>query len=390
MMRLLVLAPSPPHPTMGGGALRMYHLVRFLAQRLEVDLVAPALEGTEETARLMRRYCREVVLVPPSPRGAWRRHLRLGPYERDPALARTIQERLANHAYAAVHVEKPAMLPYVSGTVDIPIVLDTFAYGLTGAVRALRHERGVLTRARNLVRLARFAAFDAWCWPETYCILVVSEPDRQRCERARPQRKVLLVPNGVDCAAYRPGPVRSEAAPLLVFTGDMAFDPNVQAAHLLATRVFPPIRREFPDAELRIVGRNPVPAVRALHGSGVVVTGEVPDVVPHLQAATVYVAPLTTGAGTRTKLLEALAVGLPVVTTRVGLEGIEAADGREVVLADDPAATVRAVCGLLTDPAVRRRLGGAARRLAEKTYDWSRCLTPLEELYAGLLPSRSS
>lgn len=389
-MRLLFLAPSPPHPTMGGGALRMFHLVRFLAQRFEVDLVAPALEGAEEAARLARRYCHEVILVPPSSAGVRRRRLRVGPYEKDPALAETIQERLASHVYAAVHVEKPAMLPYVSRTVGLPIVLDTFAYGLTGAIRAVRHERGVLTRARNLLRLARFAAFDAWCWPGTHCILVVSEPDRQRCVRARPHRKVLLVPNGVDCAAYRPGPVRDEGAPRLLFTGDMAFDPNVRAAHLLATRVFPPIRGEFPDAELRIVGRNPAPVVRALHGSGVIVTGEVPDVLPHLQAATVYVAPMTTGAGTRTKLLEALAVGLPVVTTRVGLEGIEAADGREVVLADDPAATIRAVRRLLTDPAARRRLGGAARRLAEERYDWPRCLAPLEELYAGLLPPRPS
>jgi glycosyltransferase involved in cell wall biosynthesis len=388
-MRLLFLAPSPPHPSMGGGASRMFHLVQFLAQRFEVDLVALALEGTEEAARLAQRHCHEVVLIPPSPGGVWRRRLRLGPYERDPALAKTIQERLASHAYAAVHVEKPAMLPYVSNTVGIPIVLDTFAYGLAGAVRALRHERGVFTRARNLLRLARFAAFDAWCWPETHCILVVSELDRQRCLRERPHRRVLLVPNGVDCTAIPPKAWGTSGPPVLLFTGDLSFDPNVQAAAALATEVFPAVRRSCPEVELRLVGRTPVPRVLALRSPGITVLADVPTMLPHLHAATIYVAPLVTGAGTRTKLLEAMAAGLPIVTSSVGLEGIEATPGREVMIADDPAATASTVVQLLQDPGRRQRLGQAARRLAESRYDWATCLAPVETLYVELFPRRT-
>jgi glycosyltransferase involved in cell wall biosynthesis len=170
----------------------------------------------------------------------------------------------------------------------------------------------------------------------------------------------------------------------------MSFDPNVHAAQVLASRVFPQIHKVHPGAELHLVGRNPDARVLALRGPGVVVTGEVPDMVPHLHAASVYVAPLATGAGTRTKLLEAMAAGLPIVTSHVGLEGIEATDGIHVMVADDPGATAAAVFRLLADPGKRRDLGCAARRLVEARYDWARCLAPLQALYAELLSPKAS
>ena len=387
-MHLLFLAASPPSPSAGGGALRMFHLVRFLAERFSLDLIAPQLEGAQDAARLLRSSCTEMEFVPPARGSLRRRWLRLGPYEKDPAFVAAIHRRLASGRYAAVQVEKPAMLPYLPKSLRIPIVLDTFAYGLTGAVRAVRYERGALTRGRNLLRLVRFAAFDAFCWPTTACILVVSEPDRQRCLHARPGRRVLVVPNGVDCTTIRPRPFREDGRPILLFTGDMSFEPNIQAVRMLARDVLPSIRQTHPDAELWLVGRNPDAHILALRGPGIQVTGEVPDMLPHLQAATLYVAPLTTGAGTRTKLLEAMAAGLPIITSHIGIEGIEAIDGRDLVIADGARATSGAVSRLLSAPQERQRLGLAARRLAESRYDWSQCLAPLDSLYGNLLSTK--
>jgi glycosyltransferase involved in cell wall biosynthesis len=368
----------------------MYQMIHFLAERFDLDLVAPALPGREEAERLLRGSCRAMEFVSPSPDGAWLGRLRLGPYEKDPALAAVIARRLATHAYQAVQVEKPAMLPYLPAETRVPIILDLWAFGLAGAVRALRHEPGVVTRARNLLRLIRFAAFDALCWPATYCVLVVSELDRQRCLRRRRGQKVLVVPNGVDCQAVRPGPFRDGGPAVLTFTGDMGFAPNVDAALFLASRIFPEVSRACPEAELRVVGRNPDPRVLALRGAGVTVTGEVADMIPHLHATTVYVAPHMTGAGTRTKLLEAMAAGLPIVTTSVGIEGIEATHAGEVLIADDAPAMVAAILRLLAQPEERRGLGARARRLVERRYDWSSCLAPLEDLYSWLLPRRGA
>jgi glycosyltransferase involved in cell wall biosynthesis len=282
------------------------------------------------------------------------------------------------------------MLPYLPSGLRPPVVLDTWSFGLAGPLRALRQERGLSRRVGNLVRLVRFGLYDACCWPETFCILVVSEADRARCARERPGRKALVVPNGVDCAAVTPGPSSPAGPPVVLFTGDMGFEPNVEAAELLAGRLFPDIRRAHPGAELRLVGRNPDVRVRRLAGPGVTVVGGVADMVPHLRAATVYVAPHFTGAGTRTKLLEAMAAGCAIVTTGIGIEGIEAVDGREVALADDGPALAAAVVRLLGDADARGRLGAAARRLAEARYDWARCLAPLEALYEPLLARKGA
>jgi len=366
-------------------------MVRYLGERFDLDLVAPVGEGVEEAENLLGKFCSEMDFVTPSPGSVLRRVFRVSPYVKDPALATAVRRRMETKAYAAVQVEKPAMLPYLPYGLRIPIVLDTWAYGLAGPLRALRHEAGFLTRARNLLQVIRFGMFDAFCWPPTSCILVVSEQDRIRCQRARPERRVLVVPNGIDCAAIKPKVSVPESPPVILFTGDMGFAPNVDAAILLASRLFPEIRRVHPDAELHLVGRNPDPRLRCLSrsSSGITVTGAVEDMVPYLHAATVYVAPHFTGAGTRTKLLEAMAAGVAIVTTSIGIEGIDASHDQEVVIANDIPSLVAAVLRLCGNPHTRISLGTAARRLTEKRYDWRRCLAPLDILYAGLLSKKA-
>jgi glycosyltransferase involved in cell wall biosynthesis len=192
------------------------------------------------------------------------------------------------------------------------------------------------------------------------------------------------VPNGVDCSAITGKPAYDASDPVLLFTGDMSFQPNIDAAIFLAQEVFPSVRREHPNAELRFVGRHPDPRILAMEQNGVTVTGGVPHMLPHLHEATVYVAPHFTGAGTRTKLLEAMAAGLPIVTTTVGIEGIAAQPGRDVLIADTITGTIDSLLTLLASVEDRRRLGLAARRVAEARYDWNRCLCPLEQLYRDL------
>ncbi|PYN12533.1 MAG: glycosyl transferase family 1, partial [Candidatus Rokuibacteriota bacterium] len=143
--------------------------------------------------------------------------------------------------------------------------------------------------------------------------------------------------------------------------------------------VLPRVRREVPGATLTVVGRNPSPRLRAAaDAAGVHVTGLVDDVRPHMAEAAVYVVPLRIGGGTRLKIFEALAMAKAVVSTAIGAEGLPLTPGRDFLQADDPAAFARAVTSLLRDPARRRAVGSAGRRLVEERYSWPRVVDEFE------------
>lgn len=389
MKRLLFLAPAPPSDRQGGGALRMLHLLRFLGSRFQVDLIAPALDGAEDAQRLLKDVCAEMIFVPPQGPGFLDRIGQVSPYVKDRGLAAVVHERLASGQYGAVQLEKPAMIPYLPPQIPVPVVLDVWSYSSTSPLRILRSRGGATGRSRQLVRLIKVGIFDRFRWPMTHCVTVVSDEDRIRCERVHPGQRVLVVPNGVDCRTILPKPDHAATSPLLLFTGDMGAEPNVEAALFLAMEVFPAIRRDFPQAELRLVGRNPDPRVRRLAGSGIEVTGAVPDMRLHLRAATMYVAPLFSGAVTRTRLLEAMAAGLPIITTSVGIEGMKVQPGRDLLVADQPVDMIESIHTLLMSQPDRERFGHAARHMAEIWYDWSRCLWPLEPLYQNLLSPKA-
>jgi glycosyltransferase involved in cell wall biosynthesis len=192
----------------------------------------------------------------------------------------------------------------------------------------------------------------------------------------------------VDTDYFRAVP-SSTAALSLVFTGAMSYPPNIDAVVWFCERVWPGLRRQWPDLCFHIVGRAPAATVRALaRGDGVRVVGEVADVRPYLADAAAVVAPLRAAGGTRLKILEAMAMGRPVISTSLGAEGLDITDGVDIVLADTADEFTSAVSDVLRSPELASRLGAAGQRLAVAKYDWQRCLRPLETLYRRLLAGR--
>jgi glycosyltransferase involved in cell wall biosynthesis len=181
-----------------------------------------------------------------------------------------------------------------------------------------------------------------------------------------------LVPNGVDCAVYDGLPTGRPqcASPVILYTGVLSWEPNAESARFLATSVLPEVRRRIPDAALAIVGRAPSEDLKMLNQlPGVSVHASVPSLLPYLERAHVVAVPLSSGGGTRLKILEAFAAGVPVVSTSIGCEGLQVADGRELVVAERDV-FAQQVVALLTDTARAARLAAMGRGLVRRTYDW--------------------
>jgi glycosyltransferase involved in cell wall biosynthesis len=215
--------------------------------------------------------------------------------------------------------------------------------------------------------------------------LVVSELDAQHLRVAAAGAAVSLIPNGVDTAALRPLP-EAAAGKRLIFVGHLRYPPNVDAVRFLAHHILPALRARIPDARLTVVGDGAPGALGEFSGrDDIDLVGRVPSPLPYYQDAHVAVVPLRAGGGTRLKILEAMALGRPVVSTPLGCEGLAVEDGKHLLVADDAANFAAAVARLLTDRALVARLTLEARALVERDYDWTGIADRLLRVYDELL-----
>jgi glycosyltransferase involved in cell wall biosynthesis len=201
-------------------------------------------------------------------------------------------------------------------------------------------------------------------------VIAVSDHDRAQMQTMDSTCQISVVPTGVDTSRYQRVESASGTPPVIVFTGSMDWEPNVDAVEYFCREIWPNVLAEFPDARFEIVGRNPAARVQRLASDSVVVTGTVPSVSDHLRNATVVIVPLRIGGGTRLKIFEAMAMGKAMVSTSIGAEGLDVQHGRDLLLADNAGGFATGILHLLRDPALRRRYEDAAAKLAAQ-YDWS-------------------
>jgi sugar transferase (PEP-CTERM/EpsH1 system associated) len=210
--------------------------------------------------------------------------------------------------------------------------------------------------------------------------LLATQAEESLLQSFAPWARSAVIPNGIDLAYYEP--VAAPAAqPVVLFTGAMDYLPNIDAVRHFCADILPRVRREIPETRFYIVGLNPSPDVLRLGGMpGVTVTGSVPDVRPYYARAGVCVAPLRIGRGIQNKVLQGMAMGLPLVVSPLAARGLEVQPGRHLEVADDPAEFAAQIVRLLKSPAERRALGRNGRAFVEANYGWDRSLFNLELL----------
>ena len=387
-MRLLWVKSDVLLPLDSGGKLRTWNLLRQIAARHEVvylGCAAPSqpqqeIEGMREVAHALH-----VVRRPTVRKGSWRFYASAASHLVDPlpyAVGRyrsgAVRQRLAtllrrerfdlvvcDFLVPAVNLPLRLPCPSVIFTHNVEAEIwrrhaETAGNGLARWLYRVQHQRMLRFERRTLAR------FDG--------VLAVSDVDRETFGRLYPgaiRGPIEVIPTGVDTQFFGPS-ASAPASKALVFTGSMDWLPNEDAMVFFCNDVLPLIRREEPDVTVTIVGRTPTPSVaRLAHLPGVVVTGRVDDVRPHMAAAAAYVVPLRIGGGTRLKIFEAMAMGKAIVSTTVGAEGLPVADGAHLLIADESQAFADAVVRLLRDVPRRRAIESAARRLVVERYDWT-------------------
>jgi len=343
-MRVLYLSPWFPYPLDTGSRTRVYYLLKSLAERHRVTLLSLDPQGwAPAQIEGVAPFCEQVIIIPRDPFRRDRLRMATRFFSLSPVVADPFPEmlRLVNELHAA----RPFDV-VIAGTV----IMAPYALALSGATRILEeHNSGSrwmyeryqaqtapVSRLRCWVSWRKAAAYEARLFPHFDLVTMVSEQDaaasRTRVPTGAPPVQVL--PNGVDCAQLRPG--RAEPQPdTLVFSGALTYHANYEAMQSFLEQVYPLIRAARPQVKLRITGKADGVDLTGLSlDESVTLTGFVEDIRSEIAGAQVSVVPIRSGGGTRLKILEAMALGTPVVSTGKGAEGIAACQGEHLLLAD--------------------------------------------------------
>jgi len=387
-MRVLFVAQLCPWPPTSGGRQRLYHLLEALCREHRVTLLTPSPEEGGEAPPWLDR-CEQVIQITPVGRdltGYWSRFFlwgsvrhRLGALVFSALPARLLEQGsdglareldLLQRSGASFDVVWAARTPTAEAVRRAgfgPIVVDVDDVEALSLRRRLAHARWSWTKPLQYAELARLWVYERSV-PRRFWRAVVCK-DEDRAFFPRGGRDVFVVPNGVPLLTATPPD--EECPDELLFVGTLHWEPNVDAVQTFHAKILPLIRQSHPGARFRMVGRRPAHAVLGLHdGAGCTLHADVPEVRPFYARASVVVAPIALGSGTKLKVLEALAFGKALVATKVAVEGLGLRPGVDFLLADEPAAFAAACCLLLENPAERHRLGAEGRRRVLERFTW--------------------
>ena len=390
-LRILWLKTGPLHPVDTGGKIRTFNMLRELRRKHRITYLALCPEETEDSVKSEALvYSHEQLWIPwrETPKFTvpfyaelaknfflTRRPYAIEKYESS-AMAMKIQDQdlAKKHDLIVCDFLTPAVNLLHNGQLPgTPTLL--FQHNVESLIwkRTYETARGRLKRFYLRSQWQRMEAFERETCAAVDAVAGVSEQDCGLMRQDLGLKNVIgSVPTGVDIEHFSPAPASGRKPRSIAFLGSMDWMPNIDGIVWFVDEIWPALKRKFPDATLTIIGRKPTPKVQELaqRDPAIRVTGTVPDVRPFLAEAEVMVVPLRVGGGTRIKIFEAMATGIPVVSTRIGAEGLPVKHGGEILLADEPADFAQQIALLFEQETLRRSLGQNARRLVQARFSW--------------------
>ncbi len=405
-MNLLFLTPSLPHPPTQGASIRNWGLISSLSRNHRISLLTFA-HQSDIVSKDLANCCSTIEVAETPSRNMLQRMstmLLSNKPDMSERLSSTeysmkLHDVLVNQTLDAIHIEGLEMTPYLTQISDYysnkanrPMVIydahnaETVIQSRAISADILEPKRW-LTAFYSIVQLRRIKKLELEACLKSDAVICVSDEDSTALKNIFPGLIPVVLPNGIFLSDY-PKLIQREniTPPILVFSGKMDYRPNVDAVVWFAKEIFPSIQQLHDEAKFLIVGKAPTRRVLKLAKQpGITVTGAVDDIRPYISGATVCVVPLRMGGGTRFKILEAMALSRPIVSTTIGSEGFPVKNGREIIIADSPEDQIRAIDSLLRQEDTRAQLGKAGRTLVSHKYQWKTIVSSIEGVYNLLL-----
>lgn len=389
--RLLMINTVIPYPPEDGGKMRIYQMLKNLSSSCDIHFLCFH-RSEEELANLsgVARFCRSAESVRLVPDGMGASARALIPRFCQPwicsEMSRRIRAALSAAPVDVVQMDFTLTAFYRSAVNDHPTIFVEHDAGVLLPGRSYNPSQRGWRRVLEIYEWLRSLRYELKLLPEFDRIIALNREDERLLRSYLPGLDVRTVTQGVELERFQPASPSSSGRHKMVFLGSLVHYPNIDAIGWLVEKILPLLRERVPDAELRLVGSGDPARLGGLKDRpGVEFLGRVDEVGPALSECAVFAAPLRLGSGMKGKVLEAMALAMPVVATSVGASGITARPGREIVLADDPEAFAAAVAALFEDEERRRTIGAAARALVAGEFDWKTKAREMEVIYREMI-----
>ncbi len=387
-MKILFIANRFPYPPFRGDKLKIYNLAKRIAQHHELHLItfAENKDDLKYLPELQKIFTKTIIVDLPK----WKSVLNVGigmlgskplqvNYFKSGKFKRELSLLLKNNEYDAIHVQHLRMAQYAMDLksdfriLDLPDAFSLYWQRRKSVARSLP------SRILDNIESARVLKYEKLILQAFNLNLVCSMEDLKFLKDKHKIEHIRLLPNGVDTDKFHPQNHDYTHAHTLLFTGNMDYDPNVDAVLYFVEQIFPTIVKTFPNVKFVIAGQRPIDKVKSLHnGKNIEVTGFIPELSDMYNQASVVVAPLRFGAGTQNKVLEAMSMGIPVVCSHIGFEGLGIQDGEGAFMRKDADTFAQQVITLLSDESLRLSTGQKGIEVIQNNFSWDKVAGILE------------
>lgn len=392
-MKLLMLTPYLPYPLLTGGQTRSYNLIKRLSALGHEITLFSLVKNSDEKKYVgeLEKFCKEVQIFSRSEKPWTLKNILRTGFSFYPFLVirnwakgeKTIlEQKIKQEEFDLIHAETFYVMPHIPKT-SIPILLveQTIEYLV---YRHFADEiRLPFLRPLLYLDVIKMKYWELKYWQRAKQVVAMSEEDKMTMVRQLPGLNVSIVPNGVDCKFFGEKVIDKSKTPVVLYLGNFTWLQNREAVSILVEKIWPIIKARMPSAKLWIIGKDAIKFFPKLTSVDIRVE-EVSDVRKIYQQASVLVAPIYGGGGTRYKNFEAFASGLPVITTSIGIRGTEAVDGVDVIIRDKPEEIASAAVDLLSNQKLYLKIAENAKKMVCGKYDWDPIARKLSDIYENL------